>query len=26
MAVKFGAETGTVMEEDLHELLEDLMH
>jgi len=26
MAVKFGAETGTVMEEDLHEVLKDLMH
>ncbi|XP_052075309.1 uncharacterized protein LOC127712742 [Mytilus californianus] len=26
MAVKFGAETGTVMEGDLHEILRDLMH
>lgn len=26
MAVKYGAETGTVMESDLHEILRDLMH
>ena len=26
MAVKFGAESGTVMEEDLNEILKDLMY